>query len=94
MIFEYALKELKNNKKFVLGFSINLALGLWALMLLESFNVSFHDAIDVSEIAKKYGGGGHRKAAGFQLPGDFKVDDIFDKETNGRRKKKASTGKN
>lgn len=55
---------------------------------------SFHDAIDVSEIAKKYGGGGHRKAAGFQLPGDFKVDDIFDKETNGRRKKKASTGKN
>jgi oligoribonuclease NrnB/cAMP/cGMP phosphodiesterase (DHH superfamily) len=55
---------------------------------------SFHDAIDVCEIAKRYGGGGHRKAAGFQLPGDFKVDDIFDKETSGRRKKKTATGKN
>ena len=56
---------------------------------------SFHDTIDVSEIAKKHGGGGHRKAAGFQLPGDFNVDDIFDKEvTSGRRKKKATSGKN
>ena len=55
---------------------------------------SFHDAIDVCEIAKRYDGGGHRKAAGFQLPGDFKVDDIFDKETSGRRKKKTAAGKN
>ena len=56
---------------------------------------SFHDTIDVSEIAKKHGGGGHRKASGFQLPGDFNVDDIFDKEVaNGRRKKKAASGKN
>ena len=55
---------------------------------------SFHDAIDVCEIAKRYGGGGHRKAAGFQLPGDFKVDDMFDKETSGRRKKKTTAGKN
>ena len=56
---------------------------------------SFHDTIDVSEIAKKHGGGGHRKASGFQLPGDFNVDDIFDKEVaSGRRKKKAASGKN
>ena len=55
---------------------------------------SFHDKIDVSEIAKKYGaGGGHRKAAGFQLPGDAIVDDLFDKRTSGRRKKKAASTK-
>ena len=39
---------------------------------------AFHESIDVSEIAKRFGGGGHRKAAGFQLPGDTMVDDIFD----------------
>ena len=39
---------------------------------------SFHDKIDVSEIAKGHGGGGHRKAAGFQLSGELCVDDIFD----------------
>ena len=39
---------------------------------------AFHDHIDVSEIAKKYGGGGHKKAAGFTLPGDAHVDDLFD----------------
>ena len=56
---------------------------------------SFHDKIDVSEIAKKYGsGGGHRKAAGFQLPGDAIVDDLFDKRTSGRRKKKTAATKN
>ena len=56
---------------------------------------SFHDKIDVSEIAKKYGsGGGHRKAAGFQLPGNAIVDDIFDKEPSSpRRKKKARVKK-
>ncbi len=49
---------------------------------------SFHDKIDVSEIAKKHGGGGgHRKAAGFQLPGDAIVDDIFDKPKPPRRKR-------
>lgn len=26
------------------------------------------DGVDVSEIAKQYGGGGHRNAAGFQIP--------------------------
>ena len=41
---------------------------------------SFHEAVDVSEIAKEFGGGGHRKAAGFQLAGDLNVDDIFDIE--------------
>jgi len=41
---------------------------------------AFHDKIDVSEISKKYGGGGHKKAAGFVLPSDFKIEDLFDKE--------------
>ena len=41
---------------------------------------SFHDHVDVSEISKKFGGGGHKKAAGFTLPGDALVDDIFDDE--------------
>ena len=40
---------------------------------------AFHDKIDVSEVSKKYGGGGHKKAAGFVLPGDFKIEDLFDK---------------
>jgi len=39
---------------------------------------SFHDRFDVSEVAKKFGGGGHKKAAGFNLPGTARVDDIFD----------------
>ena len=41
---------------------------------------SFHDHIDVSEVSKKYKGGGHKKAAGFTLPGDFNIEDLFDKE--------------
>jgi putative ABC transport system permease protein len=45
MIFDYAYKELKNNKKFLFGFAFNLALGLWALILLDSFNVSFNEII-------------------------------------------------
>ena len=39
---------------------------------------SFHDHIDVSEIAKNFKGGGHRKAAGFTLSKDKHIDDIFD----------------
>jgi oligoribonuclease NrnB/cAMP/cGMP phosphodiesterase (DHH superfamily) len=39
---------------------------------------SFHDHIDVSEIAKDFKGGGHRKAAGFTLAKDVHIDDIFD----------------
>lgn len=38
-----------------------------------------HDDADVSEVAKKYGGGGHRKAAGFVLPPDVSIETIFDK---------------
>jgi oligoribonuclease NrnB/cAMP/cGMP phosphodiesterase (DHH superfamily) len=37
-----------------------------------------HDNIDVSEFAKEFGGGGHPKAAGFTLPGDTVVDELFD----------------
>jgi oligoribonuclease NrnB/cAMP/cGMP phosphodiesterase (DHH superfamily) len=39
---------------------------------------AFHDHIDVSEIAKAFKGGGHKKAGGFTLPKDQHVDDIFD----------------
>ena len=41
---------------------------------------AFHDAVDVSELAKTFGGGGHKKAAGFQISGELCVDDIFDIE--------------
>jgi len=41
---------------------------------------AFHDYTDVSEVSKKFGGGGHKKAAGFVLPGSFKIEDLFDKE--------------
>jgi oligoribonuclease NrnB/cAMP/cGMP phosphodiesterase (DHH superfamily) len=37
-----------------------------------------HDDEDVSEIAKKFGGGGHRKAAGFALPQGVGIESIFD----------------
>ena len=40
---------------------------------------AFHDYVDVSEIAKRFGGGGHKKAAGFSLTGDTIVDDLFDR---------------
>ncbi len=38
---------------------------------------AFHDTMDVSEIAKSFGGGGHRKAAGFVLPKTTHPDSIF-----------------
>ena len=41
---------------------------------------AFHDTMDVSEIAKSFGGGGHRKAAGFVLPKTTHPDSIFDVE--------------
>jgi oligoribonuclease NrnB/cAMP/cGMP phosphodiesterase (DHH superfamily) len=41
---------------------------------------AFHDNIDVSEVSKKFGGGGHKKAAGFTLKGRMVIDDIFDEE--------------
>ena len=48
---------------------------------------AFHDTVDVSEISKKFGGGGHKKAAGFRLPGDFTIDEIFDKPKKPTRRK-------
>ena len=41
---------------------------------------AFHDTMDVSEIAKSFGGGGHRKAGGFVLPKTTHPDSIFDVE--------------
>ena len=50
----------------------------------QKYNVglrSFHENIDVSEVAKLFGGGGHKKAAGFGLPRSsfdgLHIDDIF-----------------
>lgn len=34
---------------------------------------SVHDEVDVAELAKSYGGGGHPRAAGLRLPGDFQA---------------------
>ena len=39
-----------------------------------------HDDEDVSEIAKRFGGGGHRKAAGFALAPGIIIETIFDKQ--------------
>jgi oligoribonuclease NrnB/cAMP/cGMP phosphodiesterase (DHH superfamily) len=39
-----------------------------------------HDDADVSEVAKRYGGGGHRKASGFSLPSGVSIESIFDQE--------------
>lgn len=43
---------------------------------------AFHEDTDVSEIAKEFGGGGHKKAAGFRLchPGSH-IDEIFADES-------------
>ena len=41
---------------------------------------SFHDNIDVSNISKKFGGGGHKKSAGFILPKGKHIEEIFDVE--------------
>ena len=38
---------------------------------------SFHDHVDVSEIAKKHAGGGHKKAAGFTLERNQHIEDLF-----------------
>jgi len=38
-----------------------------------------HEDSDVSEVAKRFGGGGHRLAAGFALPRDTSIESIFDK---------------
>ena len=49
---------------------------------------AFHETVDVSEIAKKFGGGGHKKAAGFQLPKNKHVEDLFDKPKKRSSRKK------
>ncbi len=35
------------------------------------------DSIDISEIARRFNGGGHRKAGGFTLPGSTNMDELF-----------------
>ena len=50
---------------------------------------AFHEHTDVSEIAKKFGGGGHKKASGFTLPGDANIEDLFENE---RKDVKNNTG--
>jgi oligoribonuclease NrnB/cAMP/cGMP phosphodiesterase (DHH superfamily) len=42
-----------------------------------------HEDSDVSEVAKRFGGGGHRKAAGFALPADVSIETIFDRVNDG-----------
>ena len=56
---------------------------------------AFHDTVDVSEIAKKFGGGGHKKASGFQLPKNKHVEDLFDKPKSRKtsRSKKTTESK-
>ena len=48
---------------------------------------SFHDNIDVSDIAKGFGGGGHRKAAGFILPEVVKIEKIFNETASTKNQK-------
>lgn len=38
---------------------------------------SVRDDVDVSAIAKRHGGGGHAKAAGFEIPDDGNVDLVW-----------------
>ena len=45
---------------------------------------AFHDNIDASEIAKQFGGGGHKSAAGFIWEKD--IEELFDKPKRRRRK--------
>ena len=48
---------------------------------------AFHETVDVSEISKEFGGGGHKKAAGFQLPKSKHIESIFDQPKKKIRKK-------
>ena len=48
---------------------------------------AFHETVDVSEISKDFGGGGHKKAAGFQLPKSKHIESIFDQPKKKIRKK-------
>ena len=52
---------------------------------IDEFSLSWLECVvdDVKigskEIAKEFGGGGHKKAAGFQLPIGAHIEDLFDK---------------
>ena len=48
---------------------------------------AFHDTVDVSEVSKQFGGGGHKKAAGFTLPKEKHIEDLFDKPKKIRKRK-------
>ena len=54
---------------------------------------AFHDNIDASEIAKQFGGGGHKSAAGFTWKQG--IEDLFDKPKPKRRRssKKSESAK-
>ena len=39
---------------------------------------AFHEGVDVSEVAKNFGGGGHKKAAGFTLSKEKHIEELFD----------------
>ena len=54
---------------------------------------AFHETVDVSEISKKFGGGGHKKAGGFQLPKNKHIEDLFDKPKPARKKRARSKPK-
>jgi uncharacterized protein len=41
---------------------------------------SFHDHVDCSQVAKHFGGGGHKKASGFLIDKHCNIESIFDKE--------------
>lgn len=51
-----------NHKEYDIFMSIGFTGKIWKISLY-----TLKDDIDVSEICKKYGGGGHKKAAGFNL---------------------------
>lgn len=54
------LLELFPNAKFAASFTIEKDMEMWSLRSRKDF--------DVSEIAKKFGGGGHAQASGFKIP--------------------------
>ena len=54
---------------------------------------AFHETVDVSEIAKKFGGGGHKKAAGFQIPKNKHIESLFDRPKTSRKRKPQDVSK-
>ena len=58
-----------------------LADGILADVLQGHLHVPLHRAQadhPDAQFEQAFGGGGHRKAAGFQMPGDMRVDEVFD----------------